>query len=115
MTDLLQRFLLGGVLVSLFAGIGSAIRPKTFAGIFNVAPAIALVSFSAAFYEHGELQVRVLARSMLFGAIALLVYSAVRTLLVRVQKLPVFFSACLAWSAWGIVAASLLQIVGSRP
>jgi hypothetical protein len=42
--DLLVRFFLGGIVVSMFAALGDALRPRTFAGIFGAAPSVALAS-----------------------------------------------------------------------
>jgi hypothetical protein len=39
--QLLVRFLLGGLIVSIFATLGDALRPKGFAGLFGAAPSIA--------------------------------------------------------------------------
>ena len=103
----LFRFLLGGVFVSLFAAVGSAFKPKTFAGLFGAAPPIALVSLAIAFHEHGPAHVARLGRSMVFGAIALAGYSASCLLLLRWRALPVLVSAALAWLSWGAVAATL--------
>jgi hypothetical protein len=42
MSDLVIRFLVGGLVVSLFAMLSDALRPKSFAGLFGAAPSIAL-------------------------------------------------------------------------
>lgn len=102
------RFVLGGVLVSLFAALGSCFKPKTFAGLFGSAPPIALVSLGIAYYEHGSAHVAELARSMLLGAAALLVYSACCAALIGVRRLPVWLGAGASWLSWGLVAATLL-------
>lgn len=111
MTELVVPFLLGGALVSLFAALGSAFNPKTFAGIFAASPAVALGSLAIAFERNGELQVEVLARSMALGAIALLAYALVCACWVRLKHAPVALGAIVAWGAWGAVAAVLFKIV----
>ncbi len=35
MSELIIRFIIGGVVVSLFAIIGDVLRPKSFAGLFE--------------------------------------------------------------------------------
>ncbi|MFZ5890737.1 MAG: hypothetical protein ACOY0T_06765 [Myxococcota bacterium] len=111
MTELVIRFLLGGALVSLFAAIGSGFEPKTFAGLFGSAPPIALASLSVAIVTEGPLVVETLARSMFFGAIALLTYSAFtarlchRKLPIWDRKLPIWLGAVLSWGVWGAVAS----------
>ena len=42
MMELLARFAIGGLVVSLFAMLGDVFRPKSFAGLFGAAPSIAL-------------------------------------------------------------------------
>ena len=44
MDELIFRFLIGGTLVSAFALVGDAVRPKSFAGLFGAAPSIALAT-----------------------------------------------------------------------
>jgi hypothetical protein len=104
---LLLRFMLGGVLVSLFAAVGSAFKPKTFAGLFGSAPPIALASLAIAFHEHGPAHVTRLGRSMVLGTAALFTYSVCCLLLLRVRELPVLAGAVLSWLAWAGVAAGL--------
>lgn len=106
--QLLLRFVLGGAAVSLFAAIGSAFKPKTFAGLFGSAPPIALVSLAVAFHEHGAWHASLLGRSMLLGSLALLAYSLCCVLLVPRRGVPVALAASLSWACWGLVAAALL-------
>lgn len=51
--ELVWRFLLGGVLVSLFALTGDVVRPKRFAGLFGGAPSVALASLALAAAKSG--------------------------------------------------------------
>src|ERR1039458_1830275 len=44
MDELIFRFLIDGTLVSAFALVGDAVRPKSFAGLFGAAPSIALAT-----------------------------------------------------------------------
>lgn len=106
-TDGFVRFVLGGAVVSLFAALGSAFKPKTFAGLFGSAPTVALGSLALAFKDHGSLEVTTLARSMAIAAPALLAYSLVCSLVVKWRGLPVWLGAGLAWASWGVVAAGL--------
>ena len=73
--DLGFRFLLGGGIVSLFALLGDVFKPKSFAGLFSAAPSVALATLGLAFSEHGNNYTSLEGRSMLAGAIALVVYS----------------------------------------
>ncbi len=51
--ELLSRFLVGGLFVSLFAVLGDSFKPKTFAGLFGAAPSIALAGLIFARTNHG--------------------------------------------------------------
>jgi hypothetical protein len=44
--DIVIRFLLDGVIVSLFAVLGDLFRPKSFAGLFGAAPSVALATLA---------------------------------------------------------------------
>lgn len=76
MTDLLLRFLIGGIVVSLFALLGDIFRPKSFAGLFGAAPSIALATVGLTIHHNGKLYAAVEARSMIAGAVAMAVYAA---------------------------------------
>ena len=51
--DLVARFLIGGVIVSAFAVIGSLLKPVSFAGLFGAAPSVALATLGLTIAEHG--------------------------------------------------------------
>jgi hypothetical protein len=48
MTEYMVRFIVGGLLVSLFAIIGDVVRPKSFAGLFGAAPSVTLATLGIA-------------------------------------------------------------------
>ena len=73
--ELVVRFLLGGVVVSIFALIGDLLKPKPFAGIFGGAPSVALAMLALTFTRHDAGYVALEGGSMLAGAVALVVYA----------------------------------------
>ena len=84
MSDLLIRFVIGGVVVSLFAVIGDVLKPKTFAGLFGAAPSVALATLGLTSYSKGNLYASIEARSMVVGALAFILYSlAVAAIMMR--------------------------------
>jgi hypothetical protein len=104
--DYVIRFLAGGVVVSLFAVVADALRPKSFAGLFGAAPSVALATLTLAFCKHGRDYVSIEGRSMILGAVALAVYSfMVCQLLMRVRcsALAATLAATTAWLAVAIV------------
>jgi hypothetical protein len=102
--ELVIKFLLGGAIVSLFAITGELFKPKTFSGIFGAAPSVAIATLALAYGKHGCSQVALLARSMVFGALALCVYGAICVVATRRTHWPVWVPATAAWLAWFMVA-----------
>jgi hypothetical protein len=74
--SLVIRFLVGGVVVSVFALMGDLLKPKSFAGLFAAAPSVALATLGLTVATEGALYVATEARSMMAGAIAFLVYAS---------------------------------------
>jgi hypothetical protein len=107
-SDLLIRFVIGGIAVSLFALVGDLFKPKSFAGLFGAAPSIALGTLWLAMTGQGGEYAGLQGRSMVAGAVALYLYcQVVAWLLLRYQlhsavvsvgALLVWFSA--AFAAW---------------
>jgi hypothetical protein len=100
MRELLIRFALGGAIVSVFSLTGELFQPKTFAGLFGAAPAVAIASLALAFRQHGAGYAAAEARSMVIGSLAMLVYSAACAVLAQRHGVPVWLAAGLAWAAW---------------
>src|SRR5579872_1428513 len=103
MTEILVRFVVGGVVVSAFALLGDLLKPKSFAGLFGAAPSVALATLALTASKQGKEYASLEARSMLIGAVAFFFYAVfISRLLIR-RKLPVLpvtsFSMVL-WFAW---------------
>jgi hypothetical protein len=97
-SDLGLRFVIGGVMVSLFALVGDLFKPKSFAGLFSAAPSVALATLGLAIFKHGGNYASLEGRSMLIGAIALLGYSHLVSYFMMRRQLH-----SLALSAWAIL------------
>ena len=98
--EYVARFLIGGVVGSAFALLGDMVRPKSFAGLFGAAPSVALATLAIALVQHGASYAATQGESMIFGAIALLVYSMVvcQLLLHRCwNALPATVAALVVW------------------
>ena len=100
------RFLLGGVVVSLFAIAGTILRPPTFAGIFGSAPSVAVATLSLVFARQGPEYAASEAHSMIIGAAGLVAYSAACIWGVERPHIPVWAGAALCWTTW--MAATLV-------
>lgn len=106
--EFLTRFLIGGIMVSFFSVLAEIFRPKSFAGLFGAAPSIALATIGITIAHHGRPYAAVEARSMIFGAIAFLLYAACvcwmlirfkrRALVATIALMPVWLVAsCAFW------------------
>jgi hypothetical protein len=70
MLQLLFRFAVGGLMVSLFAVSADLLKPKSFAGLFGAAPSVALATLSLTIWKDGKSYAALEARSMIVGAVA---------------------------------------------
>lgn len=111
MTQLLIRFAIGGVVVSVFSALSSVLRPKTFAGLFGAAPSVALATLALTFHKNGHAYAALEGRSMMLGAIALAAYAWIvamilfrarhNTLLVTSSSLVVWLGV--AFGLWAVL------------
>lgn len=100
MTDILVRFLIGGLVVSAFSLISDLLKPKTFGGLFGAAPSVALATLVLAVMKEGKPYAAVEARSMILGAIALFAYAlgvSCTLLRFRLSALPVALVSLIFW------------------
>ena len=98
------RFLIGGTVVCLFAGLGDALKPKSFAGLFSAAPSIALASLGLVALKNGKMFAAIESRSMLVGAAAFFIYSLVCCRLIIRRRLHAAPTTVIALVLWLIVA-----------
>jgi hypothetical protein len=111
MVDYALRFLIGGLVVSLFAVVGDLLRPKSFAGLFGAAPSVALATLGLAFWKHGGEYVAIEGRSMVLGAFALTAYSLVVCQLLMRANWSAPKATLVALAIWLAVAAGLKQVL----
>ena len=107
------RFFLGGTIVSLFALIGTLLKPPSFAGIFGAAPSVAIATLALAFANEGRVYAATESRSMVIGAIGLVAYSACCVWAVSRPQLPVWAAAGTCWLTWFAVSFGVWTLVGS--
>ncbi len=111
MADLAIRFVLGGIVVSIFSTLGEVFTPKRFAGIFGAAPSVALGTLALGFAKHGDRYVLIQCAGMLLGAAALITYCEFGAWAADKSRLPVWLGAALGWLVWGAVAAGAFWVV----
>lgn len=107
MDGFLTRLMVGGVAVSGFSFLGGLLKPKSFAGLFAAAPAVAIATLILTVMKQGREYAALEARSMVLGAVAFAVYAwFVSWLLVR-HKLPVLSVTGISISLWLVCAFGL--------
>jgi hypothetical protein len=112
MNEMIIRFLIGGVVVSLFAIIGDILRPKSFAGLFGAAPSIALATIGLTITKSGVQYAALESRSMILGAVGFFLYTVgvsqvlkrykPSTLMTTIGLMPIWFGA--SFALWFLIA-----------
>ena len=113
MSELVMRFLVGGVIVSLFAMLSDALRPKSFAGLFGAAPSIALATLGLTVIKNGRAYAAVESRSMMLGALAFLTYAAAVSWALRRYRVSALAASLALLPLWFLVSFCLWHAVGA--
>lgn len=100
LSEVIVRFIIGGVLVSLFASLGDLFKPKSFAGLFGAAPSVALSTLGLAILNQGEQYAATEARSMAVGAVAFFIYARCVAWFLMRLKLHALTAAILLLPLW---------------
>ena len=108
------RFLIGGIVVSLFALLGDILRPRSFAGLFGAAPSVALATIGLTIARSGPQYAAIESRSMMFGAVGFLLYAICvswvmarykpATLVATTSLIPLWFVT--SFGLWYLLARS---------
>ena len=110
-TELLVRFLVGGLLVSGFSVLGDVAKPKSFAGLFGAAPSVALATLGLTIAGNGRPYAALEARSMIAGALAFLLYTSCASWLMIRYNLPVLMATLTLIPLWMATALGLWYLV----
>jgi hypothetical protein len=102
--EYIVRFLIGGLIVSIFAVIADVLRPKGFAGLFGAAPSVALATLGLTLASEGKLYAAVEARSMVAGATAFLFYTVGCVYFIGVRRHRATRTTFALLAIWGIGA-----------
>ena len=112
MSEMVIRFVVGGVVVSLFAMFSDALRPKSFAGLFGAAPSIALATLGLTIHKNGRPYAALESRSMMLGATAFLLYAWSVSWVLRRYKMSALSASLTLLPLWFLVSFCLLHFVG---
>ena len=107
LSEIVIRFLVGGAVVSAFVVLGDVFRPKSFAGIFNAAPSVALATLALTALKETSGYVALEGRSMISGAIALAAYSQLTCWLLMRRNWTSLKAALAALLLWFALAFGL--------
>jgi len=106
------RFVIGGVMVMLFSLIGDLLRPKSFAGIFGAAPAVALATLALTITDRGNQYAAIELRAAACGAVAFFVYAnAVSWLMMRYRLRALVLTTTLIPLWFGIALGGWLVFI----
>jgi len=111
MTEMIIRFLVGGVVVSCFAMLGEVFRPKSFAGVFGAAPSIGLATIGITIVKHGHAYAALEARSMIFGAIAFFIYACACSFTLMQYRRQSLGTAITLIPLWFVVSFALIYLI----
>lgn len=110
MTEALARFLIGGLVVSVFATVGGLFKPISFAGLFGAAPSVALATLALAISKDGKAFAGAECRSMMAGAAGLCLYSILVSQLLTRFRLSALRATLSATPLWFLTAFGLWRI-----
>lgn len=99
--ELVVRFVVGGVIVSLFALLGDLLKPKSFAGLFGAAPSVAVATLGLTVLADGKIYAAVEARSMVLGGLAFMLYASACVYLMgkrHIRAAPASLGMLLLWA-----------------
>jgi Protein of unknown function (DUF3147) len=114
METLLIRFLIGGIVVSLFAALGDVLRPKSFAGLFGAAPSIALATVGLTILQDGKAYAALECRSMMLGAVAFFAYALLVGWVLRRYEPHALFASLALMPTWLVVSLGLWFLFEGR-
>jgi uncharacterized membrane protein (GlpM family) len=110
MSQILIRFVVGGVVVSAFACVGDLLRPKSFAGLFGAAPSVALATLGLTVAREGTRYAATEARSMMAGSIAFFIYASIVSWFLMRYKLKALWVTTGSMFIWLSVSFGLWRV-----
>jgi hypothetical protein len=103
-SELLLRFVVGGAVVSFFAILGGALKPKSFAGLFGAAPSVALATLTLTVVKKGAPYAAIESRSMVLGALAFFLYACLVCYLLMRRRVHVLATTAVSLIVWIVCA-----------
>jgi hypothetical protein len=110
LSEVIVRFLIGGLVVSAFATVGGLFKPTSFAGLFGAAPSVALATLALAISKQGKAFAATECRSMIAGAVGLCLYSILVSQLLSRFRLSALMGTFSALPLWFLAAFGLWRV-----
>jgi hypothetical protein len=110
LSDVLVRFLIGGLVVSAVATVGGLFKPISFAELFGAAPSVALATLALTISKDGKTYAATECRSMMAGAAGLGLYSILGSQLLSRFRLSALAATLSAIPLWLLIAFGLWRI-----
>jgi uncharacterized membrane protein (GlpM family) len=110
MIEIFVRFVIGGVVVSLFAVLGDLFKPKSFAGLFGAAPSVALATLGLTVFTEGELYAAHEAAAMMAGAVAFFFYASFVSMVMMHSRYKALLVTTCSMPVWLAVAFGLRHV-----
>src|ERR1700727_2587963 len=98
--EIVFRFLVGGLVVSTFAALADLLKPKSFAGLFGAAPAIALATLLMTVMKDGREHAAIEGKAMILGGISFFLYAWVVSRWLIRKRIAVLTAAAAALVLW---------------
>jgi hypothetical protein len=111
MTALIFRFVVGGILVSIFSILGDLLKPRSFAGLFSAAPSVALATLSLTILTDGKLYAAREGRSMIASAVAFFLYACLCIHLLVRNRWGATAASVFSFSVWFVGAFGLWFLI----
>jgi len=111
MNEFVFRFLVGGCVVSFFATVGGALKPKSFAALFAAAPSVALATIALTVFKKGTGYAAIELHSMVLGAAAFLVCPWLVSRVLFGETFSVIPTATIALLVWMGLALGLRLLI----
>ncbi len=113
--QLIFRFVVGGLIVSLFAALGDVLKPRSFCGIFGAAPSVALATLGLTILTNGKIYAATEGRSMIAGALVLCLYAVLCSRLMMKNKIHAAPATASALVFWIILSLGAWLTILRRP
>ena len=102
------KMLAAGVLVALISHLSTALKPKSFAGLFAAAPSVAFASLLLTSFDKPA-HVPLDGRGMVAGAVGMIACCLSAALLV--PKVRSLGASALGWGAWVVTAGAVFWLL----